>query len=331
MNTDFPDAGTLEGALTLTIRAPSIHNTQPWRWRVNAASIDLRYEPDMQLRSTDPDGRDLIISCGIALHHFVVALAAMGWQAKVNRFPDPADPCHLAAIEVRRHVPDHADIALAAAIPRRRTDRRAYSPWPVAGSDIAQMAARAARSGVMLRRVDAVDKMRAIVAQSVWDHNTNPEYIRELTTWTGRYGSIAGVPARSTPPSDHSAPIPGRVFAGPSLAQPSGVAPADDGSAILALGTEQDDRLAWLQAGEATSIVLLSATAMGLACCPISEPLEIAETREAVRADVFGAGGHPQMLLRIGWAPINADPLPPTPRRDLSDLVEYPAASAADE
>ncbi|MGB9224363.1 MAG: NAD(P)H nitroreductase, partial [Mycobacterium sp.] len=57
MNTDFPDAGTLEGALTLAIRAPSIHNTQPWRWRVNAASIDLRYEPDMQLRSTDPDGR----------------------------------------------------------------------------------------------------------------------------------------------------------------------------------------------------------------------------------------------------------------------------------
>jgi hypothetical protein len=331
VNADFPDAGTLEKVLTLAIRAPSIHNTQPWRWRVNAASLDLYSEPDMQLHSTDPDGRDLIVSCGIALHHCVVALAAMGWQAKVHRLPDPADPCRLATIEVRPHVPDHADIALAAAIPRRRTDRRAYSPWPVAGGDIAQMAARAARSGVMLRQVDAVDKMRTIVAQAVWDHITNTEYLRELTTWTGRYASIAGVPARSTPPSDHTAPIPGRVFAGPGLAQPSGVAPADDGSAILALGTEQDDRLARLRAGEATSIVLLSATAMGLACCPISEPLEIAETREAVRADVFGASGHPQMLLRIGWAPINADPLPPTPRRDLSDVLECPAASAADE
>jgi Nitroreductase family len=331
LNADFPDAGTLEKVLTLAIRAPSIHNTQPWRWRVNAASLDLYSEPEMQLHSTDPDGRDLIVSCGIALHHCVVALAAMGWQAKVHRLPDPADPCRLATIEVRPHVPDHADIALAAAIPRRRTDRRAYSPWPVAGGDIAQMAARAARSGVMLRQVDAVDKMRTIVVQAVWDHITNPEYLRELTTWTGRYGSIAGVPARSTPPSDHTAPIPGRVFAGPGLAQPSGVAPADDGSAILALGTEQDDRLARLRAGEATSIVLLSATAMGLACCPISEPLEIAETREAVRADVFGASGHPQMLLRIGWAPINADPLPPTPRRDLSDVLECPAASAADE
>jgi nitroreductase len=230
----------------------------------------------------------------------------------------------LATIEVQPHTPDHADIALAAAIPRRRTDRRAYSSWPVAGGDIALMAARAARSGVMLRQVDALDRMKAIAAQAVTDHATNDDYLRELTTWTGRYGSVAGVPARNAPPPDPTAPLPGRLFAGPGLAQPSGVSPAYDNAAILALGTQKDDRLARLRAGEATSVVLLTATAMGLACCPISEPLEIRETREAVRADVFGASGHPQMLLRVGWAPINADPLPSTPRRTLSHVVEWP-------
>ncbi|SON62760.1 Putative NAD(P)H nitroreductase [Mycobacterium simulans] len=325
MNADFPDAGTLRTVLTLATRAPSIHNTQPWRWRVNATSLDLFCEPDMQLQKTDPDGRDLIISCGIALHHCVVALASMGWHAKVSRLPHPDNPWHLATIEVRPHTPDQVDIALAAAIPRRRTDRRAYSNWPVAGGDIAQLVARAARSGVMLRRVDAVDKMKGIVAHAVRDHATNEEYLRELTTWSGRYGSVAGVPARSTPPSDPHAPIPGRLFAGPKLDQPSGVVPEDDCAAILALGTETDDRLARLRAGEATSVILLTATAMGLACCPITEPLEIAETREAVRADVFGASGYPQMLLRVGWAPINADPLAATPRRTLSRVVEWPA------
>jgi hypothetical protein len=278
----------------------------------------------MRLSSTDPDGRALIISCGLALHHCVVALASMGWQAKVSRFPDPDNPRHLATIEVEPHIPDQVDIALAAAIPRRRTDRRAYSAWAVAGADIAQMAARAARSGVTLRQVDALDRMRAVVAQAAWDHTTNDEYMRELTTWTGRYGSVAGVPARNAPPSDPNAPIPGRMFAGPGLAQPSGVSPADDSSAILVLGTEKDDRLAWLRAGEATSVVLLTATAMGLACCPITEPLEIRETRDAVRADVFGASGYPQMLLRVGWSPINADPLPATPRRTLARVVEWP-------
>jgi nitroreductase len=323
MNAHFPDAATLRTVLTLANRAPSIHNTQPWRWRVCTASLELYAEPDLQLRSTDPDGRDLIISCGAALHHCVVALAALGWQAKVHRLPDPDEPRHLATIEVQPQVPDEVGIALAAAIPRRRTDRRAYSSWPVAGGDIALMAARAARCGVMLRQAGALDRMKMIVAQAVSHHAFDPDYLRELTTWTGRYGSVAGVPARNTPQSDCKAPIPGRLFAGPGLAQPSGITPADDNAAVLALGTEKDDRLARLRAGEATSVVLLTATAMGLACCPITEPLEIAETRDEVRADVFGDSGYPQMLLRVGWAPINADPLPSTPRRRLSRVVDW--------
>ncbi len=98
---------------------------------------------------------------------------------------------------------------------------------------------------------------------------------------------------------------------------------ADDNAIVLALGTRTDDRLARLRAGEATSVVLLTATSMGLASCPVTEPLEIAETRESVRSDIFGGSNYPQMLLRVGWAPINADPLPATPRRDLSDVVDW--------
>ena len=78
-----------------------------------------------------------------------------------------------------------------------------------------------------------------------------------------------------------------------------------------------------LRAGEVTSLVLLSATAMGLATCPVTEPLEISDTRDAVRSDVFGTSGHPQMLLRVGWAAINADPLPATPRRPLPDVADW--------
>ncbi len=71
----------------------------------------------------------------------------------------------------------------------------------------------------------------------------------------------------------------------------------------------------------ATSLVLLTATAMGLASCPVSEMLEIRETRDAIRGDAFGDDDFPQMLLRVGWAPVNADPLPSTPRRSLDDIV----------
>ena len=90
---------------------------------------------------------------------------------------------------------------------------------------------------------------------------------------------------------------------------------------MVALGTVADDKVSQLRAGEATSLVLLTATASGLASCPITEPLEIPDIRASVGADVFGKEGYPQMLLRIGWAPVNADPLPATPRRPLDEVV----------
>ncbi|ORW98074.1 Acg family FMN-binding oxidoreductase [Mycolicibacter terrae] len=335
----YPDTAavreTVRTVLQLATRAPSVHNSQPWHWRVQTATqqprLELFADPDLHLDRVDPDGRGLILSCGAALHHCVVALAAMGWRCKVHRLPDPARPDHLASVELcgpdPDGLPEQLDVALAAAIPRRRTDRRIFSGWPVAAADIALMGARAARAGVMLRRIDALDRLNAVVAQAVFEHRTDYEYLAELSRWSGRYRSVAGVPARSVPAPEAGAPIPGRLFADPALVQPPGAVPAEERAVMLALGTEDDDRLAQLRAGEATSVVLLTATALGLASCPVTEPLEIAETRAAVRRDVFGTSGYPQMLLRVGWAPINADPLPATPRRFLDDTVEWlPAA-----
>ncbi|OBG60509.1 MULTISPECIES: NAD(P)H nitroreductase [unclassified Mycobacterium] len=322
MNTRFPDAGTVRTVLSLAARAPSVHNTQPWRWRVDASSLHLYSDESRQLPNIDPDGRDLMLSCGAALHHCVVALAAVGWLSKVTRFPNPADPSHLAAIELSPHRADSVDIALAAAIPRRRTDRRYYSSWPVPVGDVALMAARAARSGVTLCQVEDLDNLREIVAQSVRDH-LNQDYLAELTAWSGRYASVAGVPARNTPAPDPTAKIPGRFFAGPVLPMPAESSAAEDNAVVVALGTRNDDRLAQLRAGEATSVVLLTATSLGLASCPVTEPLEVPDTRAAVQSDIFGDSNYPQMLLRVGWAPINADPLPATPRRELSEFVEW--------
>jgi nitroreductase len=330
MTAQFPDNATIRTALTLAARAPSVHNSQPWRWRVGERSLHLHSDPTLHLRATDPDRRDLILSCGTALHHCVVALASLGWQAKVHRFPNPLDANYVAEIELNRHGGTELDITLAAAIPRRRTDRRLYAPWPVPQGDITLMSTRAAQAGVTFRKVDALAKLRLIVAKAVRQHATDHDYVTELTTWSGRYESAAGVPARSTPPPDPTAMIPGRLFADPGLAQPPGATAAEDNATVLALGTDDDDRLSRLRAGEATSLVLLTATALGLSSCPVTEPLEIAETRDEVRSEVFADSAFPQMLLRVGWAPINADPLPSTPRRPLSDTVTWTGGSPAD-
>ena len=321
MSAHFPDTDTVRTALALATRAPSVHNIQPWAWRVGDESLHLYVDGTRRLARTDPDGRDVMISCGAALNHCVVALAALGWQSRIHRFPNLAEPLHLASIEVQPLVASDLDVTLAGAIPRRRTDRRHFSAWPVSHHDVSLMGARAARMGVAMRRIEPTTELRAALAQAVWQHATDREYLDELTVWSGRYASTAGVPARSVPTSDPNSPVPARLFAGTALTQPPDASSTDDHGVLLALGTTEDDDLARLRAGEATSLVSLTATALGLASCPVSEPLEVSETRDAIRADAFGDEEFPQMLLRIGWAPVNADPLPSTPRRPLDEVV----------
>lgn len=314
---NFPDDRTVGAALALAVRAPSVHNTQPWRWRVDSNRLHLYAEPSLHLKNIDPDRRDLMLSCGASLHHCAIALAALGWQARIQRCPDPADPNHLATLNLRPYQPTDTDIELAGAITQRHTDRRNYSSRPVSPADIGLMGARAARVGVTMRRVESLAELNSVVRQAVWRHSTDVDYLRELAMWSGRYGSQAGVPARNTPRPDPTAPLPGRLFAGTALAQPENAMGTDENAVVVALGTRDDDSMARLRAGEATSAVLLTATALGLASCPITEPLEVAETRAALRSDIFDSGAYPQMLLRIGWAPERAAALPSTPRRPL--------------
>lgn len=283
----FSDPAMMRAVLTLATQAPSMNNAQPWRWRVGPDSLSLFADPSRHRRHADPDHRGLLVSCGTALHHCIVALAAMGWHARVERLPDPSDPNHLASFTVSAQPPGELDVTLAAAIGRRRTDRRTYSSWPVPWGNIALMGARAARAGVMLRQLEPSPRLSAIVTDAA-AQSDNPDGISE-----SRRGSLAAIPA------------------------------SNDNAVVVALGTELDDDLSRLRAGEAASLVLLSATAMGLASCPLTEPLDIPETREAVRSDVFGDDGHPQMLMRLGWTEVDAEPLPPSPRRPLADVADW--------
>jgi len=321
MDAEPPDMATIGAALELAVRAPSIHNSQPWRWRVADGSVHLYVDPVRQLPLVDPARRGMLLSCGVALQHFTVALSALGWATTVHRFPNPADPDHLASVEFGGSATGDGDIALAAAIPNRRTDRRWFSSWPVPSGDVAALAAQAARAGVMLRRVKNSEELAALVTLAVREHISDPAYLAELAMWSGRHGSVAGVPARNAARPEKVGAFTARVFANPVLSQSSGVHARDDAGVVVVLATATDDHVALLQAGEATGVVLLSATAMGLASCPLTEPLEIPAIRAEVRTKLLGGQGFPQMLLRLGWAAVNADPLPMTPRRPLSDIV----------
>jgi len=161
--------------------------------------------------------------------------------------------------------------------------------------------------------------LAAAIARRRTDHRT-------YGSWPVPWGDIALMGARAARAgvmlrqidTDRTA----AAVAGPPPSQ-SGHGSRKDSAVVIALGTQTDDDLARLRAGEATSLVLLSATAMGLASCPVTETLEAPETRAAFGADVFGTSGYPQNVVRMGWAAVDADPLPPSPRRPLPEVAHW--------
>ena len=112
------------------------------------------------------------------------------------------------------------------------------------------------------------------------------------------------------------------VFACTVLAQPADSISADENAVVIAWATAEDDALARLRTGEATSLVLPTATALGLASCPVTEPLEIADARAAVREDVFGGNEFPRCCC--GSAGRRSTLIRYSrPRHDLSEVVEF--------
>lgn len=323
-----PDQHTVLGAITLASRAPSVHNTQPWRWLLGNDSIHLMADQTRRLPVTDPDGRDLLLSCGAALHHLRVALGALGWRAIVHRLPNPGDPDHLAAVELVPKPPSTEDIKLVSAISRRRTDRRRFTSWPVPDGHLHLMVRRAAKAGALLVPVtDRFTRRRLTRAIDKAAHlqQDDPSYAAELATWSGRSRVTQdGVLAASTPAARQThGDTTMRAFPAGTLPEAETGRGEPDGGELLVLATLADDLMSVLRAGEAASAALLTATDIGLSTCPLSQALEITGTRALIHDQVLDGTAHPLLILRTGWAPTAASPPPLSPRRPTETTIDY--------
>jgi hypothetical protein len=301
----------------LACGAPSVHNTQPWRWRVSGTRIDLYADRGRQLRVADPTGRNLVISCGAALHHARVAAIALGMPADVVRMPDPGNDDHLATLELRPGPRPPDALENLTALGRRVTDRRRFTSWPVPEERLARLAAAVTTPHVrVLPLVEASTRFRVevLVNRARDQELADPLLAAEQREWVDR-GPLEGVPSAAIPELAGQVPAPGGRFTdtAPDLVEGS------DG--LLAICTDADEPHSWLESGEALSELWLAATVDGLSVVPLSQVIEVATTRSALETEVFGGMTVPQIIVRIGWQEIGRSQLPHTPRRPVEDVL----------
>ncbi|MEU1398250.1 nitroreductase [Micromonospora zamorensis] len=305
--------------------APSVHNTQPWRWRVLPDALELRSVADRQLAATDPEGRLLAISCGTALHHARLALAAEGWRAVVERLPDPGDSELLARLtDLSQTKADPDAMHMVQCMQVRHTDRRPVSDEPVPSTAIEQITRAVNAEGCQLQILDRDQMLELAATASHADtvEAEDPELRAELSYWTSRAGEGTGLPAEVLPEQPPQTTVPGRDFGRPGSLP---VGPGHDHMAVYAmLHGDEDERDSWLRAGEALSAGWLTATRLGVSVVPLSAVVEVPGTRQTLRQMLAGIG-FPYIVLRLGIAdPAQSGP-PHTPRLTVAQVVDTSA------
>lgn len=319
------DRETITAAVERACRAPSLHNSQPWRWVAEGAVLHLFADPDRIGHATDATGREVLVSCGAVLDHLRVVMSADGWQTFVDRLPDPNHLDHLATIGFSRaaFVTD-GERARAEAITRRRTDRLPFAP-PKQWDEVDPLLRAAVDAGAADFDVldeDARSQLAEASLLSEAVRRYDSSYHAELRWWTSQEGP-QGIPPSALPTQEDGSRVDVSRSSFPPGAETAPGAGIDrDHSRILVLSTYDDSRLRALRCGEELSTVLLECTLAGLATCTLTHMIEVNASREVVRR-LTGRRSLPQLLIRVGAAPVTERPQPPTPRRPVADVLQF--------
>lgn len=325
------DTAAAQAAVQVAVRAPSIHNTQPWRWRLDGDGLVLLADRTRQLAVADPDGHSLLLSCGAALHLTELALRADGWQIETTCLPDPADPDTLARFRpVGRVDPDKQLAAEVASALHRRSDRRPFAEAQVSGEDREKLRAASSDSVAYIDFPNPDRHVELAVAVSWADRveRNDEAYMAEMNRWLrdpDAHALVDGIPVEAIPHVPGDAPrhtdVPLRDFevgvTGRQLIEHE----VDEHPLIVVVFTHSDGPYDHLRAGVAMMQLMVQADRLGLSTCPLSQAVDFAAFRSRLQGHL-GWIGYPQMMLRIGRACAPLDELPYTPRRSVADVLD---------
>ena len=304
-------------------RAPSVHNTQPWRFRANLYDIELFADPGRKL-SSDPLGREMLLSCGAALFGLRLAIRSLGYRPVVTLLPDPGRLRLLARVALATGAPMTArEREMLNAVPHRHTHRGAFSPGPLPPGLLVGLQHDAIAEGAMLALVQSsieYERLANLLSAAGPKQDRDATARADIMRWSHAPTSAArdGVPARAFPSRLVSEPgrLRQRDF---DLGRGIGVdaAPGSRPAATAVLLTLGDRRADWLRAGQALQRLLLHAASRWVFASLYTQPVESEQIRRLVK-ERLALPGFPQVLLQLG----PADSTAPTARRSPEDSVE---------
>ena len=314
----------VEGLVADAVRAPSLHNSQPWRFRAHGDVVDVYADQTRAVPVVDPSGRALVLSVGAAVLNLRLSVMVRLEREPLTRLlPDAGDPTHLARVQVSgRHQPTAMECRLHAALPRRRTSREPFEERRVGPELMERLRTAAHVEGAELVPLDAdmVDWVLELTGEAERTWAGDPRYVAEVQRWTTIDPQRDdGVPAQAFGPRDHAARLHPRDF-GVGRPERARATVAFEAHPQLAVLTTTRDRVVdQLRAGQALQRVLLTATDAGLGVGLLHQPVELADLRRLLRHPASGPSSA-QIVLRLGWP--TAERPATVPRRPVAEVLD---------
>jgi nitroreductase len=309
----YPFSGSMEQQLEFltqyAVMAPSVRQSQPWRFEIRNGVVELQAARERHLPKSDPDQRELIISCGAAMQNFVAAARHFGWHPHVEILPAGTDL--LARMSLLHHrEPLEMDTILFYAL-----HKSAVVPRPFKGSRIVPMGLLSelvllanddATWLTILKDSNARETVGGLVSEGNLIQYRDREFRAELAE--GIKPSRLQPWRRAIRFSEDAGPLAARFEAlrmmymdrGPVFARQDREL-ALNAPVLAVLGTHNNDPRAWLRAGQTLATVLLRCLSIGVHASFLNQPVQLPALRTRLCQEL-GLDGHPQMLFCLGYA-----------------------------
>ena len=302
--------------------APSIHNTQCWKFAIEDRAITIL--PDLLRRcpAVDPDDHHVFVSPGCAAEKLAQAALAHGLKAE-TRFDATS-----AAVRVSLAPTAAQASPLLKAIPARQSTRGDYDGTPIYSAELGLLERAGKSDGVqvlLLTERPAIERVFDHVVRGNTAQMADPAVVKELKTWIrfngaeavrtgdGLYSAASGNPSIPTWIGD----LAFGWFFTPKGENDKYARQIRSSAGIAVFIGLAADKAHWVEVGRCYERFALQATALGIRNAFLNQPVEVVSVRPQFAAAFGLAGQHPDLVVRFGRGPA----LPPSLRRPVQAVL----------